>query len=248
MIRSPASDAGGMGGPGSGRRKAAQTIAEQISRDMAQVTTGGAPPVIELRVVKQPTGSELKVQGRDEERFYNQQKKKYLDENRFDAISDLADLDALLMHELLDFRYSTQLASGKNYDGLFLNYAAEEQLRQNKLAEAKVIADIKRGLALNRASRDASQGSTADYIADLLRRAKEFGVNRDNQIMRAIVLANELRSIVETFDRSNDVERRVVGIETVDDIVQWVRETFIPGFDEVDAAFRQNQKLWKGTL
>jgi len=214
---------------------------------MAQVSTG-TTPAIELRAVKQPTGSELKVQGRDEEKFYNAQKSKYLKENKFDAITDLADLDALLMHELLDFRYSTQLASGKNYEGLFLNYAAEEQLRQNKLAEAKVIGEIKRNLALNRASRDASQGSTADYIADLLRRAKEFGINRDNQIVTAIVLANELKSIVETFDRSNDVEKRVVGIETVDDIVQWVREQFIPRFDAVDLAFRENQKLWKGTL
>jgi len=236
-----------MGGPGSGRRKAAETIAAQMGQDMAQVSTG-TTPAIELRAVKQPTGSELKVQGRDEEKFYNAQKSKYLKENKFDAITDLADLDALLMHELLDFRYSTQLASGKNYEGLFLNYAAEEQLRQNKLAEAKVIGEIKRNLALNRASRDASQGSTADYIADLLRRAKEFGINRDNQIVTAIVLANELKSIVETFDRSNDVEKRVVGIETVDDIVQWVREQFIPRFDAVDLAFRENQKLWKGTL
>lgn len=236
-----------MGGPGSGRKKAAVTVAENLARDMAQVGTGSLP-AIELRVVKQPTGSELKVQGRDEEKFYNQQKNKYLKENRFDAVSDLADLDALLMHELLDFRYSTQLASGMNYEGLFLNYAAEEQLRQNKLAEARVIGDLKRSLALNRASRDASQGSTADYIADLLKRAKEFGVNRDNQIVKAIVLANELRSIVETFDRSNDVERRVVGIESADDIVQWVRDVFIPGFDSVDQAFRQNQRLWKGTL
>lgn len=236
-----------MGGPGSGRRKAAQTIAQNLERDMANVTVGDLP-VIELRVVKQPTGSELKVQGRDEEKFYNQQKRKYLDENKFDAISDLADLDALLMHELLDFRYSTQLASGKNYEGLFLNYAAEEQLRQNKLAEAKVIGELKRQLALNRASRDASQGSTADYIADLLKRAKEFGVNRDNQIMRAIVLANELRSIVETYDRSNLTERRVVGIESEEDIVTWVRETFIPQFAAVDLAFRENQRLWKGTL
>jgi len=236
-----------MGGPGSGRRKAAETIAQQMGQDMAQVSTG-TPPVIELRKVRQPTGSELNVQGRSEERFYNAQKDKYLAENKFDAISDLADLDALLVHELLDFRYSTQLASGKNYDGLFLNYAAEEQLRQNKLAEAKVIGDLKRGLALTRASRDASQGSTADYIADLLKRAKEFGINRDNQIVKAIVLANELKSIVETFDRSNVAEKRVVGFETVDDIVQWVRDKFIPEFDAVDLAFRENQKLWKGTL
>jgi hypothetical protein len=240
-----------VGGPGSGRRKAAETIEREIAAHAAsqpQAEATGTPAMPELREVTQPTGSILKVQGPDEERFYNDARAKYLEQNHFDAVTDLADLDALLMHELLDFRYSTQLASGKSYDGLFLSFRAEEQLRQNKLAEAKVIGELKKQLGLTRASRDAAQGSTADYIRDLMRRAKEFGVYRDEQIMRAVVLANELKSIVETFDRSNDTEKRVVGIESESDIVDWVRQMFIPAFDSIDQQFRANQRLWVGTL
>lgn len=238
-----------MGGPGSGRRKSAETIGAQMGEQMATVNVGSTnPPPPQLLTVTQPTGSDLKVQGKVEQQYYNRQKKLYLEQNKFEDVSDLADLDALLMHELLDFRYSTQLASGETYDGISLVYAAEEQLRQNKLAEAKVIGELKRQLGLTRASRDASSGSTADYIKELLKRAKEFGVNRDNQIVKAITLAMELTSIVETYDRSNTVERQVVGIEDEKDIVDWVRKTFIPGFAAVDLAFRESQRLWRGTL
>lgn len=236
-----------MGGPGSGRRKRAETVAKELGQEQAQ-TLPSSTATQALVEVSQPTGSKIKVRGKDEATFYNAQRKKYLAENKFEDVADLADLDALLMHELLDFRYTTQLSSGQSYEGLFLNHAQEEQLRQNKLAEARVIADLKRQLGLARASRDASQGSTADYIQELLRRAKEFGVNRDNQIAKAIPLAMELKSIVETFDRSNDTEKRVVGIEDEADIVQWVRERFIPEFDAVDLAFRLNQRLWVGQL
>lgn len=239
-----------MGGPGSGRKKTAETIQREMEAQEAVATAAGLPPapMIVLTKVTQPTGSTIEVQGAQEAIFYDAQKTKYLHENKFDAVSDLADLDALLMHELLDFRYTSQLASGKSYEGLFLEYRAEEQLRQNKISEAKVIGDIKRQLGLNRASRDASAGSTADYIKNLLVRAKSFGVNRDRQIMKAVVLANELKSIVQTYDRSNDTEKRVVGIETEADIVAWVRAQFIPGFDAVDLAFRENQRLWVGQL
>ncbi len=237
-----------MGGPGSGRRKSAETIGAQMDQQTASATVAFQSAAPQLLTVTQPTGSDLKVQGKGEQQFYNRQKSLYLAQNKFEDVADLADLDALLMHELLDFRYSTQLASGETYDGIGLVYAAEEQLRQNKLAEAKVIGELKRQLGLTRASRDASTGSTADYIKELLKRAKEFGVNRNNQVVTAITLAMELTSIVETYDRSNTVERQVVGIEDEKDIVAWVRDTFIPGFAAVDLAFRESQTLWRGTL
>jgi len=199
-------------------------------------------------IVKQPTGSEITVQGEAEEKFYAQQRDKYVNEFKFESSADLADLDALLMHELLDYRYTTQLASGKAYDGRLLVYGEEDQLRQNKLAEAKVIADLKKQLGISRASRDGTQSDVYAYIQNLLKRGREFGAYRNDQIYRAIVLANELTSIVGTFDRSNENERRIVGYETEADIVNWVREKFIPQFREVDEAFQQGQKSWVGQL
>jgi hypothetical protein len=262
-----------MGGPGSGRKKSAETIERELrvaqgkpvvtpmqaSRARAAAAKTAAtkkavakPPkliAIVLRKVAQPTGSAIEVQGKAEELFYNTQKAAYLDQNKFDAVSDLADLDALLMHELLDFRYTSQLSSGKMYDGIFLPFRLEEQFRQNKLAEAKIIGELKRQLGLTRASRDQQQGSVADYIANLRLRAREFGINRNNQAVEAITLMNELSSIVGTFDRSNEFERRKTGIETDEQIVAWVRDKMVPKFHSIDAEFRANgQKYWVGTI
>lgn len=244
-----------MGGPGSGRKKAAQTLEKEIEAAKAdlhgQVVVNPpleAPKEISLKSVKQPTGSQIQVQGEGEEVFYNDQREKYLSEFQFESASDMADLDALLMHELLDYRYTTQLASGRAYDGHILLHAEQEQFRQNKVQSAKVIGDLKRQLGVARASRDGSQGSVADYIKELQRRAREFGVHRNEQIYQALVLANEAISIIETFDRSNETEKRVVGIESEADIVQHLRENFIPGFKAVDDAFKQGQRSWVSTL
>lgn len=242
-----------MGGPGSGRRPQAKTLETRIeaARQDAQgieVKDLAKPIDVPPRTVEQPTGSQITVQGDAEERFYNDQRGKYMAEFKFESSADLADLDALLMHELLDYRYTTQLASGKAYDGRVLVYGEEDQLRQNKLAEAKVIADLKRQLGIARASRDGSAGSVADYLKELQRRAGEFGAYRQEQVVMAISLAKELQSIVEAFDRSNDTEKRVVGIESEEDIVQWVREEFIPRMVEVEQKFIAAQRQWVGTL
>lgn len=254
-----------MGGLGSGRRKSAETISKELQERRAAVValapeeqvdiparTGRrrkSPANPTLYKVRQPTGSELQVQGVEERRFYNAQQAKYLEQNHFDGVSDLADLDALLMHELLDFRYSLQLASGKTYDGLLLDFRMEEQLRQNKLREAKVIGELKRQLSLTRASRDATQGTVSDYLAMLRTRAREFGIHRNNQVTRALSLMNELSSIVGTYDRSNEFERRKTGIESEEQIVAWVRDMMIPKFHEIDTQWRAtHQSNWVGQI
>lgn len=230
-----------MGGPGSGRRKAVDLTP---ALDVEFITDSK----VKLVKVRQPTGADIEVQGQEEAKFYNAQKKKYLDENKFSAVTDLADLDKVLFFELLDYRWTLWLGRGKDYDGAWLTPGAEEQYRRNKNEGAKIVLALKEKLGLTKESRDATTGSVPEYIATLKRRAKEFGVMRNEQIVQAIVLAKELKSIVLSFDRMNDVERRVVGIESEADIVQWVRETFIPQFEAVDDRFREQQKLWVGTL
>lgn len=202
-----------------------------------------------LYEVKTPAGAAIRVQGRREQEFYKAQAKKYLEQNRFTQVADLTDLDQLLMQELLSFRWAQQLSAGQDYDNMFLTPAAEEQLRRNQIEAAKTIASIKTSLGLNRATRAASEGSVAEYLANLRRKAKEFGVHRNQQAVEAITLMNELASIVGTFDRSNDKEREKLGFTSEADIVAWVRDHAIPKFNKIDADFRAgNQKYWVGTL
>ena len=60
---------------------------------------------------------------------------------------------------------------------------------------------------------------------------------------------NELSSIVGTYDRANETERRKVGFESELEIVAWVRDKMIPKFRKIDEEFRKTQqRYWVGTL
>lgn len=231
------------------KKPAKKAAAKQDVTKVEIVNLAGGADRDKLYPVTTPAGAVINVQGKAEEKFYREQAEKYLDQNRFTQVADLTDLDQLLMQELLTFRWAQQLASGRDYDGIFLTPSAEEQLRRNQADAAKTIASIKVSLGLNRATRAASEGSVAEYLATLRRRAKEFGVHRNQQAVEAITLMNELSSIVGTYDRSNEKERAKSGFKTEADIVEWIRSHAVPKFNKIDEEFREgSQKYWVGTL
>lgn len=204
------------------------------------ITTG--PTLVKVRTV---AGHEIEVQGKDEAKYYRDQQKKYMDENGFSAVTDLADLDRLLFFELMVYRWTNWLSSGKDYDG-WLAPAQEDQLRKNLKETAPLISAIKNDLGLTKSQRDKEQfESVGQYLVDLKARAKEHGVRREKQLTAAICLTKELFSLVGTFDRSNELERSKIGLESEADIIDWVRTHMKPEFDKIDAYFRANQqKFW----
>ena len=208
------------------------------------VTTG---PV--LRKVRQINNQVLEVQGDVEKTFYDTQKRKYLAENKFTAIADLTDLDRLLILELLVFRWSNWLASGRDYEN-FLTAGQEEQLRKSLKETSPQISQIKNDLGLTKTQRDKEQAeSVGAYINELKIRAKEHGVRREKQLTKALCLIEELSSLVGTFDRSNKLERSKIGLETEADIVDWVRTSMLPEYREIDEYFRQHsQRFWVGRI
>lgn len=202
-----------------------------------------------LKKVKQLNGQSLEVMGDAEAIFYKAQQKKYLDENKFTATSDLADLDRLLFFELLVFRWTQWLSSGRDYDG-FIAPSQEESLRRNLKETAPLISAIKNDLGLTKAMRDKEQAeSIGSYIVELKRRAKEHGIRREKELTTAICLVKELFSLVGTYDRSNQLERSKIGLESDADILDWIRTHMMPEFNAVDEYFRTNsQKFWVGRL
>lgn len=202
-----------------------------------------------LLKVMQLNGQEIQVQGPEEQKFYTEQRKRYMDENAFTAMSDLADLDRLLFLELLDFRWRTWLSSGRDYDG-FLTPQQEEQVRKNLKENSPLISTVKNDLGLTKSQRDKEKAeSVGAYISTLKNRAKEHGVRRNKQMTRGISLCKELFSLVGTYDRSNQLERSKIGLDTADDILDWIRTAMKPQFDEIDAEYRNtSQKFWVGTL
>lgn len=233
-----------MGGPGSGRRKALDSVAP--SAPTVSVTTGAAKTKKRI-TVSQPSGTKLEVLTQTEKTTYEIKRDLYMKEFRFTSSSDLADLDRLLLQELLDFRWSTQLVSGEDYEGRALAPVIEEQLRRNKNDAAKIISQVKFDLGMNRAARDATMDSPSEYISTLLKRAKEFGVHRNNQVVEALRLIKDLETVVGTYDRSNETERRKIGFESDEDIVEYVRSEIIPRFNKVDEEWQKStQKYWEG--
>lgn len=204
--------------------------------------SGQAPPLIKVKTV---SGFEIEVMGRTEAKYFRDQMAKYTAENAFTAVTDLADLDRLLFLELMIFRWTSWLSSGKDYDG-YMNSSVEDQVRKNIKEVGPQISSIKNDLGLTKSQRDKEAfESVGQYLVDLKARAKEHGVRREKQLTAAICLTKELFSLIGTYDRSNELERSKIGLESADDILDWVRFHMKPSFDEVDDYFRKNQqKAW----
>ena len=75
------------------------------------------PVAVRLVPVTLASGQRLEVQGAEEAGFFDDTRDKYLAENRFTDVTDLQDLDNLLIMELMVHRWSLWTASGKDYDG-----------------------------------------------------------------------------------------------------------------------------------
>jgi hypothetical protein len=188
------------------------------------------------------------VQTDVEQRWFTETKDKYLSQNKFTETTDYQDLDRLLILELLYFRWSQHAAAGYDYQK---NLVDDDLLRKQLKEQSEAIAKVKTSLGLDKRTRDAAlnEGNFHAWFADAKRRAKLFGMHRENQLNKALGLMNELSSIVGTFDRSDEEERKKIGYAAEIDIVAWVRDEMLPAFHAVDEHFIENeQKMWKRDL
>ncbi len=170
-------------------------------------------------------------------------RQRYLDQFKFENVSDLQDLDRVLVGELLCYRWGSWLTREADYDGRSIDEISDK-LKKQKIDQEKETRILKEKMGLNRAHRqDSEQQSVADYLETLLRRAKEFGVHRDEQIAKAINLLHELFTMVGLNRRGDEEERAHLKVEP-EEILEWIWEVAKPEFDKIDDAFRKNQRLW----
>ena len=200
--------------------------------------------------VKTLTGQDLELQTAVEAKFYNEAKDRYLKENTFTVASDLRALDRLIFLETLSYRWTYSLASGFTNDGAELKAMQADQLRKNLKETTPMIASIQNDLGLTKAQRQQEQAeSIGAYIQQLKIAAKQHGVRREKQLGKAIELTKELFSLCGTYRRSNEAERRKLGFESSEDIVDWVLDFMKPEFDAVDEHFRTHQqRFWLRNL
>lgn len=195
----------------------------------------------DFQTVEGASGTELTVLADEEARWFDSTKERYMEEYRFENIADLQDLDRLLGLELLSYRYLSWLTRGIDYDGMVFD---EKAARDHKQKLDQEIRLLKQHMGMNRKNRvESEQESVGEYLKNLLRRAEEFGIHRDRQVTKAIDLMSELKKLVGLYERTDEEERRHLGVE-MDQIFAWIRDVAIPEFDAIDDAFRVNQRIW----
>lgn len=197
---------------------------------------------VDLLDVKTPTESDIQVMGQSEKDRYEKAMAAYMQVS-FTEQSDLEDLERILFMELMIFRWSHWLMSGKEYDGTVVGN--EGELRRWIDSYQTLIVKAKESLKLDKKGRESDAAATFherwNQLAD---HAKQFGIMREKQLGRALELMNALMATVRTYDRCDEEERGKIGFPDDASIIQFFREQ-MPFYDEIDQHFRQNQqRFW----
>jgi hypothetical protein len=169
--------------------------------------------------------------------------RRYQSDNSFQNISDMQDLDRLIMAELIVYRYSRWISLQKDYWGDAID---ERTLNTSMKSLAQEIRLIKQSLSLDKKTRDLQRGedSTSAYLAALRERAKAFGYTREKQLDKALELFNEIKARVTFWENTDEIEQVEQETRAVD-VIKWLQEEAIPEYDAIDAHFRENeQKYW----
>jgi hypothetical protein len=129
---------------------------------------------------------------------------------------------------------------------LRLSDAGETAQRRSLKETSSLISVIKNDLGLTKSQRDKdAYSSVGTYITQLKQRAKEFGVHREKQVSTGITLCKQLFAILGAYDRSDEIERKKIGFENADEILEWIRNVMVTEFDAIDTAFiTGTQRYW----
>lgn len=191
-------------------------------------------------IVTTPAGAEVKLLTEEEKRHYENLATLYQEHNAFSNISDLQELDRLLTMEIMVYRWTQWLTEERDYENEAVNVA---DLNKNINDASKEIRLIKKALGIDKATRDRSEETNvAEYISNLRRRAKEFGVMRNKQAVAAITLWKELIGKVDFYEGCDEIERKEFRAQA-EDVIHWIRQQDAR-FNEIDDAFRKEQTLW----
>lgn len=206
----------------------------------------------DLAPVRCPSGATFWVFGR-ELNYYQDRARRYLEDNHFTNVSDLQDVDRMIMLETMCWRWSIWISQQKDY---WHDPIDEDALQKRINATSVELRQIKSALGIDKVSRDKQRGedSVAKYIENLKIRAKQFGINRESQLDKALELFQELSRLVTLHDNCTDDERLETRVDniagedlriTTEDLLKWIREIAIPEYELIDAYFREHtQKLF----
>lgn len=193
--------------------------------------------------VTMPSGAVFVVVTQSEQQYLEKLVVRYLEDNHFVNVSDLQDVDRMLIMEVLCFRWGLWISRGRDY---FDEPVDENRLSRSLNDYSSELRQLKKILGIDKATRDRTKGddSVPVFIENLLRRAGEFVVMRNKQCDKVLELSNELQALVTLHDNCDEIERREMHV-TIDDIFDWIRTVYMPEFQAIDEEFRRTQqKYW----
>ena len=196
--------------------------------------------------VATPSGGTFYVLTQDEADYFTDRATRYQDEHHLTLVSDLQDVDRLLIMETMAWRWGMWLLREQDYWGAPVDV---DTLQKSLHDYSKELRMLKKQMGFDRLTRDKDKGeSIPAYLDNLRARAKEFGIMREKQLTKAITLFQELQAYITLHDNCNEAERKQQDCE-LEDIITWLREVAFPEFNAIDEHFRENQqRFWVKTL
>ena len=208
--------------------------------DISQIIDDDDDALVAGVDVTTPSGATITVMNQSEADYYDQVHKRYLTDNKFKNVSDILELDRILVMELMCYRWGIWILAEEDYFGRKIN---PTEVQKSIETYSREIRGIKKDLGIDKSTRDKDKGdSVAEYIQMLGIRAKEFGVTRNKQSAKAIEILMEARALITLYENSSDAERKEFKAN-INDIVDWFTSRFVE-FEEIDKDLRKNQSTW----
>lgn len=193
--------------------------------------------------VRMPSGAEFYVITQSEAEYFNERVRRYENDYKFTSVSDQQDIDKMVILELFMHRWSLWLSRHQDYYGQDIDTKDMAARVENTSKELRL---LKKNLGIDKPARDRQRGddSVAAYLENLRRRAKEFGIMRNEQFYKTIELFQQLKALIQYYDNQDEQERHE-SHTTMEDVVRWIREVAIPEFDAIDSKFKkEKQSTW----
>ena len=190
--------------------------------------------------VTTPSGATVSLLTDLEKDYYERVSQRYQTDNKFVNMSDLQELDRILVMETMVFRWSQWVLEEKDYFGEPIDMIGTQR---NIESYSKEIRGLKKDLGIDKGTREKDQGdSLADYISKLGQRAKEFGVMRNKQAVAAITILKEVQAKLQLHLNMDDVERAEFKWNEKE-FIDWLIGKF-DEFDKIDAEFRATSQKY----
>lgn len=188
-----------------------------------------------------PSGAPVSLLSQGEVDFYETNCDRYNTAFKLDNVSDILELDRILLLEVMVFRWGQwMLNQGLDYQNSPVNFDLSKNIKEF----SNEIRNIKAALGVDKKTRELSKGgNTANFINTLLERARQFGYHRNDQVIKAYTNWKELQGLITLYENCIPSERSEFACHEPD-IIDFIKEK-CEELDLIDERFRnEQQRYW----